>query len=312
VVGVTTSQRDASAVVTLSVDIGGTKVAAGLIDQGGAVLAREERATVVDGGRDPEFAVSLPLARALTDEARRRGHVLDGVGVCVPEYVTASGLVTSNEVMPWDVQPADAFAALGRVTVSSDVQCAGIAEARVGAAAGRASCLYVTVSTGISSSLVLDGRLWAGSRGEAIAFGELPVARESGADVEHSLEQFASGDAMARRYRASGNDAAGAHDVVAAALAGDGEARDVLRSSAVAVAHALAWAVALVDPACVVLGGGIGISSGMWADLVDERYLRLVDRRPGGPPLLRAQLGADAALVGAALVHRDRVAPAPR
>ncbi|MFN0284029.1 MAG: ROK family protein [Kineosporiaceae bacterium] len=292
---------------TLGLDVGGTKIAGAVVDPSGRVLQRRRTPTGPQGRRDHGFAVSLPFAAAMLADARAAGIDVDGIGVGVPEYVRPDGVVTSAEVMDWTGQPAPAFADLAPVTVDSDVRCGGRAEALLGAGRGRRRWVYVSAGTGLSSVLMTPDGPWQGARGEAIALGELPVAREAGPQEAGSLEAFASGDGIRRRYIAGGHPAAGAQAVLSAAAAGDPDAVDVVASAARALAHALHWVVALVDPECVVLGGGLGTSRGPWAAALDARFAALTAGRPGGPPLLRAELGSDAGAIGAALAHRGRV-----
>jgi glucokinase len=288
--------------VTLGLDVGGTKVAAGLVDVTGEVLHRACAPTGVHGARDPGFAVSLPLARRLLDLAARQGIVVHGVGLGVPEYVSPDGRVTSAEVLGWDAQPGPAFAALGLpVTVGSDVRCGALAEARYGAGRGAGSLLYVSAGTGLSSALVLDGVPWPGRRGEAIALGELAVSPAVAPGETGSVEAFAAGAGILRRYRAAGGADLDGPGIDRAATDGDPLAGRVVDSSARATAHALHAAVALLDPERVVLGGGLGTSRGRWAQVLRECYADLTSRRPGAPALVRSALGADAGIVGAAL-----------
>ena len=315
--------------VTLGLDVGGTKVAGGLVDATGEVLHRLSAPTERDGLRDPGFAVSLPLARRLLDLAAAKGLLVHGIGLGVPEYVAAGGRVTSAEVMGWDAQPAAAFGALGLpVTVQSDVRCGALAEARHGAGRGAGSFLYVSVGTGISSTFVLDGVPWPGARGEAIALGELPVSATLAPGGPPTLEPFASGAAILHRYLAAAERAPADPDPTAgepddepvdrplarpidrpvdgpgidrAATQGDPLAVRVIDSSAQALAAALHSAVALLDPERVVLGGSLGTSNGRWAHALRDGYAALTARRPGAPALVPAALGPDAGIIGAAL-----------
>lgn len=312
--------------VALGLDVGGTTVAGGLVDATGEVLHRVSAPSEVAGARDPGFVVSLGVARSLLDAAAARGLLVHGIGVGVPEYVSADGRVTSAEVMGWDAQPAAAFGILGLpVAVHSDVRCGALAEARCGAGRGAGSFLYVSVGTGLSSALVLGGEVWPGARGEAIALGELPVSPAVAPGETGSLESFAAGAAILRRFRAddggpdAGAPAPGAPTdptggdrltggslpdgpaIDRAAAAGDPHAVRVVESSAHALAHGIAAAVALLDPERVVLGGGLGTSTGHWARALRHCYAALTARRPRPPALVSAALGPDAGLVGAAL-----------
>ncbi len=288
--------------VSIGIDIGGTKVLGVTLDANAKVLDRERASSLKDGRRDPGLNISLGVAERLRLRAEERGDVLLSVGIGVPEYVNEAGLLTSRLVMEWDVQVLDLFGHLGRVEVESDVRCAAIAESILGAGRSLTSFLYVSIGTGISSCLVLDGQPWRGTRGEAIAFGELVVARSKNGGVGVTLEEFASGAGMCLRYsEATGRGVLGAEELMALAEAGDAEAQDILATSLHALGAALTAAVDILDPSALIVGGGLGTSGGFWWDHLSAEYRAGTAKRPGAPPLLESALGSDAGAIGAAL-----------
>lgn len=287
--------------LALGVDVGGTKTRVGVVDSDGALVMLDEVPTAAEGGADPGLRRSLALARVVAEQADAQGLSISAIGVGVPEYVDATGLLRSRDVIGWDVQPLQVFSDLGPLTVESDVRCGALAESAVGAGRDVDSMLYASIGTGISCSLVIAGRPWSGHRGDAIALGELPVqgSIDSGASV--TVEEFASGAAIARRYeRMTEEIVTGAADVVARAAGHDTRAAGIVESSAMALGAALAWAVHLMDPERVVLGGGLGASGGHWAEVLCDSYA--AHSRPDPPPLITAALGANSAVVGAGLV----------
>jgi len=289
--------------VTVGIDAGGTKVAGALVGPDGTVLARMRRSAIVDGRRDPGLRVTRAVAAALLRRAGERGLSVDGIGAGFPEYVAPDGRLTSREVLAWTRQPALILGALAPATIGSDVRCAALAEARLGAGRGAGSFLYITLGTGISSSLVIDGVPWAGARGEAIALGELPVADAPG----ERLEPWASGEGIRRRYAAGRpGPVDGAQAVVRAARAGDGEAHAILVSAGAATGAAIAGLVRLLDPGLVVLGGGLAAAGDPWRGALRSAYRSGTAGRPRPPRIVRARLGRDAGTVGAALLHRER------
>src|SRR5690349_2637270 len=180
--------------VAIALDVGGTKVAAGLVTAEGRIV-RQQRTPQEPVGR-PDREPTLAAARTMLAEAADRRLEVVGIGAGFPEYVGADGLLRSSDVMQWHAQP---LGELGRLapgvlcTVDSDVRVAALAEARCGAGAGLESFLYVTLGTGLSSTFVLHGRPWAGARGEAIALGELGVPASLDAGWRGNVEQYASG-----------------------------------------------------------------------------------------------------------------------
>jgi glucokinase len=295
-------------VVTLGLDVGGTKVAGGLITRGGTVLRRHQESSLVGGRRDPGLSVTRSVAATLIAAASDKGLELDGTGAGFPEYVTPDGMLASRLVIDWDVQPTAVLT--GPLTVDSDVRCAARGEACFGHRLP--DFLYVSVGTGISSCLIAGGVPVLGVRGEAIGLGELPVAPDVDPSAGVSLEQYASGEGMRARYAAmtcGSSDAdlpEGARPVLAAADAGEPLAIEVVTTAARALAAALGWLTAVLDPAAIVMGGGLADVGGCWGTTLDEHAARALGARPGGPPLLRAALGADAGIIGAAVAHRAR------
>lgn len=288
--------------VSIGIDIGGTKVLGVTLDANAKVLDRERASSLRDGRRDPGLNISLGVAERLRLRAQERGDVVLSVGIGVPEYVNETGLLTSRLVMEWDVQVHDLFGHLGRVEVESDVRCAAIAESILGAGQSLTSFLYVSIGTGISSCLVFDGEPWRGTRGEAIAFGELVVARPKDGGVGVTLEEFASGAGMCHRYsEATGRGVLGAEELMVLAKAGDFEAQEILSTSIHAVGSALTAAVDLLDPAALIVGGGLGTSGDLWWEQVLAEYRAGTAKRPDAPPLLVSALGSDAGAIGAAL-----------
>lgn len=261
--------------IALGIDIGGTSVRAGLVADG-RIVARAESATT-----DDLLATVVRLANQLT-----AGTTVDGIGIGVPEYVH-QGRVTSTEVIPWTDAIVTELSAIAPVWVESDVRCAAVAEWH---RSPGESLLYLSWGTGLSTTLVLpDGRPWEGHSGRAIAFGERRV--ESG-----TLESVASGRGIETHYLAR----TGAHRTTRdlAADAADDLAQTLLRSAGRLTATALMDATRLLDPARVVVGGGLGT-----ADTEANRALVAEWQAGGSPaPLHAASYGPESGLIGAALL----------
>ena len=300
-----------SRTVTLGLDVGGTKVAGGLVSASGRPLAVRARSTLVDGARDPGLMVTMGLARSLMAEAVAGGLTVDGIGAGFPEYVDREGHLTSHEVLSWTRQPAEMLAELAPVTVESDVRCAALGEGAQGVSQGLPSFVFVIVGTGLSYALVEDGRARHGARGEAIALGELEVSRRVDDASSLPLERYASGEGIRERYEAlTGQQAAGAADVFRLASNGDRDAAFIVRSAGQALGEGLATLACLLDPGAVVVGGGVATARGAWRVALESAFAaRLV--RPAPPPILWAELGRDAGIIGAALAHRWRMTGGP-
>jgi len=290
--------------VVVAVDAGGTKLLGGLVTPDGAVREVEEVATPrTPEGCDPGLRTLAGLAGRLASSAAAGGHRVTGVGLGFPEYVR-DGRVTSAEVFAWDRQPAEVLAdAVPNVpvAVAADVRCSAAAEAWARSAGPGTSLFYVSWGTGLSSALVLDGQPLTGRRGEALAFGEWPVAAAVDPGWKGNLEQYAAGFSLGRRYtEMTGNNADG-RTVIGRAAEGDAVASGVVDTAARALTQALAQVVLLLDPEVIVLGGGLGTSDTMAPRLVIEGLSDLL-RRPEPPAVEAAVAGARAGLVGAGLL----------
>jgi len=296
---------------TLGLDVGGTKVAGGLVDAENRLLAVRERSTLVDGARDPGLKVTFALAQELVAEAVAAGSTIDGIGAGFPEYVDPTGWLTSREVISWTTQPAEMLGLLAPVTVESDVRCAALGEGAMGVAHGLSSFVFVVVGTGLSYALVEDGHARHGVRGEAIALGELEVSRRVDETSTLRLERYASGEGIRERYEAlASHSVPGAAEVFRLASSGDRDAASVLRSAGHALGEGLATLVRLLDPGAVVVGGGVATGGGPWREALETTYAARLKSRPSPPPILWAALGSHAGIIGAAVAHRRRVVAA--
>jgi glucokinase len=271
-------------------------------------------------GGEAVLADALALAQTLQAEAMALGGTVAGVGVGVPELVDAAGEVTTDAVIAWcGLQVRERFARLGPAVVEADVRAAALAEARYGAGRSFATFVYVTVGTGISSCLVVDGTPYAGMRGGALVLASAPldwVCPSCGAQTGFVLEEFAAGPGLAARYgREIGRPVARAEEVLEAAASGEPAAVEVVRSAGEVLGNALAFVVNLLDPAAIVVGGGLGLAGGLyWESLVRSARTHIWNEAARTLPILPAGLGADAGWIGAAVAAAERAgetAPEP-
>jgi glucokinase len=160
---------DAAQGHALGIDVGGTKIAGAIVDLAtGALIARRQMPTDYERGGAAILADTLTLARGLADEADRLGLAPQALGVGVAELVDPTGRVFSDHRIRWTgLDVAGTLGAVLPTVISADVRAAALAEARFGAGRGLTDFYFVTIGTGVSGGLVMDGVPYAGSRGAA-------------------------------------------------------------------------------------------------------------------------------------------------
>jgi predicted NBD/HSP70 family sugar kinase len=289
----------------LGIDVGGTKIAAGVVDPAtGAIIRRQTIATEPARGGPAVLADTLGLARRLVEAAGRR---VIRIGVGVPQLVDNAGRIRSAYNFDWtDLPVRERLSTLAPTTIESDVRAAARAEARFGAGKGRRIFTYVTIGTGVSYCLVNDGRPHAGANGFAIHFASsaLHVPCEACGHINAPvLEEIASGPAISAAYaRRTGRSVGGAADLLAAATSGDAIASDLVIAAARQLGPLVALVVNMLDPEAVVLGGGLGVAAGVYREeLIASTRAHIWADACRDLPILPAALGVDAGLIGAAL-----------
>jgi glucokinase len=288
--------------VALGIDVGGTKVALGLVDADGAVRARR----LLLNEEAPNLRALLQRVVEVAGElAASAAGALVGVGVGMCELVDRDGQVRSAAAVDWTTPDlVGALGHLGQVTVDADVRAAARAEAVAGAGAPFSSFAYVTVGTGISHCLVLDGEPYEGARGFAQLVGSTRLLSEG------PLEQIAAGPALAARYdRAAGAGLTRGEDVLARAVAGDEAAARAVSETGSVLGAFVALLVDLLDPDAVVIGGGLGSAPGpYWGAMVASARERAWSPAAPSVPILPAALGPDSGVVGAGLIALNEAA----
>jgi glucokinase len=289
----------------LGIDVGGTKIAAGIVDPAtGAILARETIATEASRGGPAVLADTLALAGRLVEAAGRR---VIRIGVGVPQLVDNTGRIRSAYNFDWtDLPVRERLSIFAPTTIESDVRAAARAEARFGAGKECRVFVYVTIGTGVSYCLVVDRRPHAGANGFAIHFASsalhVPCAACGHVNVP-VLEEIASGPAISAAYaRRTGRGVGGAADVLAAATSGDAIAGDLVTAATRQLGPLVALVVNMLDPEAVVLGGGLGLAAGIYREeLIRSTRAHIWADACRDLPILPAALGVDAGLIGAAL-----------
>jgi len=301
--------------VYAAIDIGGTKIAAGLVDAAGELLARHERPTPA---AEPMTAVDDLLAALMAEPAWAEA-VAVGIGSAGP-IDAAKGTVSPLNIHAWRDFPLAARVADRTglpVTLAGDGVAMAAGEHWRGAAKGRENVLCMVVSTGVGGGLILGGRLRPGPSGNAGHVGHMCVELDGPpcpCGARGCVEVIASGTAIAARavregWQRPGGGApseATAAEVADSARAGDAIALASFDRSAKALAAAIAGTAALVDMEAAVIGGGVAKSGELLFGPLREylkEYARLSFTRD--VTVHPAALGGDAGLIGAAALVRD-------
>ena len=302
----------------IGIDLGGTNIAVGIVDDAQRIIAAASAPTVAENGAD---ALLDDIAATVNDALARRGLTLRdcaGAGIGVPGTCDAShGVVRYAHNIGWDGVPVtlELHRRLGLPAfLANDADCAALGEVTAGAAQGCGSALMVTLGTGVGGGFVVGGRIWSGHGGLGGEYGHMCIQMGGvpcSCGERGCWEAYASATALIRQAK----EAAQAHPgsalngvalngrtIYAAAAAGDEAARAVTARYAEYVGMGLVSFINALFPEVVLLGGGV--SGAGDALLVPVRaYVKahaFVRNAALLPEIRAAALGADAGIIGAA------------
>jgi glucokinase len=320
--------------LAIGVDVGGTKVAAGVVDEQGRILAKLKRST--------------PAASPARTEQAIADVVTELLAQVPPDQITAIGLGAAGFVdsaratmlfapnLAWRDEPLKQRVEerLGRdVVVENDANASAWAEARFGAARGYRDVMLVAVGTGIGASIIIGGELYRGRWGIAGEPGHVrvvPDGRLCGCGNRGCWEQYSSGNALvaeAREFARRTPEGAmrllqlgggrpegiSGPEITQAATEGDPAAIRCFQTVGGWLGQGLADLAAILDPACFVIGGGVSEAGDLLLDPARAAFERALTGRGYRPyaEIKVAQLGQDAGIVGAADLARHTTTPDP-
>lgn len=310
--------------VSIGIDVGGTKIAGGLVDGDGRVLADAK----IDSPADDAASLTKAIGDLAAELAARHDGDVAGVGVAVAGFIDRdrSTVMFAANLAFRDEPLRDSLTSRLDlpVVVENDANAAAWGEFRFGAARDHQDMLLITVGTGIGGGVVVDGHLMRGGFGVAGEVGHLefePGGRVCGCGNRGCWEPYGSGSALVADTRALADSpeaaalvefAGGTIDdiegpeITTAAKNGDDFARARLRDLGGHLGRGIATLAAVLDPSVVALGGGVSAAGDLLLDPVRESFRAHVtgrDHRPL-PRIKAASLGNEAGLIGAAaLVH---------
>lgn len=307
--------------LSVGVDIGGTKIAAGVVDELGRVLTRRKHPTPT---RTAEVAETVAaIVKALCNE-----YPVEAVGLGVGGFIDAEReTVLFAKNIGWRGEPIRRTMThrLGLpVVVENDANAAAWAESRFGAGRGEAFLVVLTIGTGIGCGIVIDGQLYRGRFGTAAECGHLPLMPSglkcscggdgcwemycSGTALESAARKLAQegrADYLLRRAGGQSNAITGSI-VTAAAAEGDAVAGKLLHEVAWWLGRGMAAISAVLDPGCFVVGGGLAVAESLLLESARDSFLSHLPARGlrGEARVVAAGLGLDAGLIGAADLAR--------
>jgi glucokinase len=311
--------------LTIGIDVGGTKIAAGVVGLDGRIGARAHRDTPAGSVDETAAAICDAAAELIA------GHEVEAVGIGAAGFVSSDrSTVLFAPNLAWRDEPLGARVAetLGLpVVVENDANAAAWGEFAFGAAKDVEHMVCVTVGTGIGGGIVIEGELLRGAHGVAAEIGHMrvvPGGHRCGCGARGCWEQYASGNALVREGRAQAESGSltaaqmlsvcGITDpaelsgpmITKAATAGDPCATELLEDLGSWLGEGLASIATLFDPHVIVVGGGVSAAKDLLlrsAQRAFERNLPARLNRPH-PKFGLAELGNDAGLIGAADLAR--------
>lgn len=301
----------------IGIDIGGTKIAGGLVDSAGGVRFEHFLPTPAQAGSEAILATTAAVVERVRESARAQGIVVEACGVGAAgqiEWPRGRVRYASPTLQGWaGTEIAQELSEqLGLpVAVDNDVNVLAAAEQRFGAGRGLDDVLFVAVGTGVGGALVLGGRLWRGATSTAGEIGTLLIdaaaARVPGAGpLAGRLESYASGPAIAAHYcEAAGESGVDLRVVAARAQAGDERAVAALREGATVLGLALNGFLNTLDPQAVIIGGGVPQIGELWWEPLRAAIRANPMPGPAAISVLPAALSTHAPIVGAGALWMD-------
>ncbi|MBZ5594000.1 MAG: ROK family protein [Acidobacteriia bacterium] len=304
-----------------AIDIGGTKIAVGVVDESGRVLARRECPT--DASRGYEDALARMCAM-LRDAVQRGKQSIDGIGIGSTGPVDPfTGVIGKLDFLPgWEGSPLvdDLAREFGlAVAMENDGDAAALGEAGWGAGRDKANLAYVTVGTGIGVGIIADGKLYRGAGGAHPEIGHHVIDCTGplcSCGAHGCWESLATGPAMAQWLSSNAPpdyphlDGLTGKRICELARQGDAPARRAVEREARYLGIGVANLVTLFIPDTIVLGGSVMHSADLFLDTIRDTVRRHCGYVPFEKTVVAlASLGPDANLIGAARVWHHRFAP---
>ena len=313
------------AVNAIGIDIGGTKVLGGVVTDTGEILATARRDTPREGGR----ALTEAIANVATELVQQ--YPVDSIGVSAAGFISSDRqtMLATPNISNWN--GVNLVAELTeilhkKIVLENDANAAAWGEFKFGAGRGRSDLMMLTLGTGVGGGLILSGSVFRGAFGIGAELGHIRIVPEGqlcGCGIRGCLEQYASGSALMRHAREAIDaspllarnlldrgdgtiEGLRGSDITEAARDGDPVAIAAFNTMATYLGAGIASLCAVIDPSCVVLGGGVIDAGELFLGPTRDAALRLIpfSGKHPYPEIVAAELGNHAGLVGVADLSR--------
>ena len=313
------------AVNAIGIDIGGTKVLGGVVTGTGEILATARRDTPREGGR----ALTEAIANVATELVQQ--YPVDSIGVSAAGFISSDRqtMLATPNISNWNGVNlvAELTEILNKkIVLENDANAAAWGEFKFGAGRGRSDLMMLTLGTGVGGGLILGGSVFRGAFGIGAELGHIRIVPEGqlcGCGIRGCLEQYASGSALMRHAREAIDaspllarnlldrgdgtiEGLRGSDITEAARDGDPVAIAAFNTMATYLGAGIASLCAVIDPSCVVLGGGVIDAGELFLGPTRDAALRLIpfSGKHPYPEIVAAELGNHAGLVGVADLSR--------
>lgn len=293
----------------IGVDVGGTSIKLGIVDDRGDVLTKKESIYTDEGDGRTAIQAIKDSIRELIEEQDLNGSEISGIGVSAAGCINSvDGCVAKNggNVPGWSgtevcKELTDEFGYF--TTLANDANCAVLGELWAGAAMGYTDVVGVTLGTGVGGGIITGGRLLEGAHGYAGELGHFPT--HAGGDhcicgLDGCYERYASTSALIRTAVSEDPDLTSGRVLFSAAEAGDRHALDLLDRWIGEIAYGIAGLIHVFDPQLVLIGGGVSAQDELLIEPLKNKVLSMVMPDFASDLEFRpAALGNDAGLIGA-------------
>ena len=300
----------------LGVDIGGTFIKLGIVDDAGNVSMRRE-VPIDRSGKETVMETVMNGIDTLLKDSGLEAGAFEGIGVSAAGCIdTNKGCVAENggNIPDWSFTPVAGPLSerygIG-ATIANDGNCVALAEAWVGAARGLRDVICVVLGTGVGGGIISGGHLIEGTHGFGGEIGHFPTHADLLMTGEKRwgshYETFASTGALVRRALMSGKDWLNGKEIFEAAASGDAGALEILDGWTTEIAAGITGLVHIFDPEVVLIGGGVSAQNELLVKPVRDKVIETVTPDMAAELKLRAaELGNNAGMVGAVKYFIDR------